>query len=86
MRNSLPKVPTLKECGVINLDSESGLGTHWVAYIRNKKNNTVKYFDSFGNLRPPSELISYLGKKINYNYITEQNFDTFICGHLCGFY
>lgn len=83
MRDSLPRISFDKECGVLNLDDEAGMGTHWVAYIINKKKNVIKYFDSFGNLRPPTEVISYLGSKINYNYIREQDFDTFICGHLC---
>lgn len=82
MRNSLPSKSFNQECGVINLDDETGNGTHWVAYIKNK-NNIVKYFDSFGNLRPPIEIIKYLGNRISYNYIQEQDFDTFICGHLC---
>lgn len=55
MRNNLPKKPWKNETAVINLDEESGPGTHWVAY--SKKNNIVFYFDSFGNLRPPNEII-----------------------------
>lgn len=81
MRDKLPIRSLDKECGVINLDNESGPGTHWVAYIKNK--SIIKYFDSFGNLRPPIEIVRYLGKNINYNYNNYQNFNTFICGHLC---
>ena len=32
-------------------------GTHWVCYFKRK--NKVNYFDNFGNLRPPIELINY---------------------------
>ena len=32
MRNRLPKMPYKKECGIINMDNDSGPGTHWVAY------------------------------------------------------
>lgn len=83
MRDNLPFKPFKKECAVINLDSSDGPGTHWVAYY--KKNNYVYYFDSFGNLRPPQELIAYLGSAsiIFYNYVKYQHYDTVICGHLC---
>lgn len=81
MLDSLPKIPNKIECGIINLDVSTGPGTHWVAYF---KNNAVKeYFDSFGNLQPPLEVMKYLGRNINYNYNQHQNFNTFNCGHLC---
>lgn len=83
MRNDLPTQCFNKECAVINLDDVHGPGTHWVAYY--KKNKQAYYFDSFGNLQPPLELIHYLGSetKIFYNYKKYQNYDTVICGHLC---
>ena len=60
MRNALPSgKPKLKETAIINLDDKSGPGTHWVAY--RKLGKDVTYFDSFGNLKPPKELINYLG-------------------------
>ena len=30
LRDTLPKKPKLNECGILNLDSSSGDGTHWV--------------------------------------------------------
>lgn len=83
MRDNLPLKPLRKECAVINLDNSDGPGTHWVAYF--KINNYVYYFDSFGNLRPPKELIVYLGSDsiIFYNFNKYQHYDTVICGHLC---
>lgn len=83
MRNDLPKHSSDNECAVINLDDVDGPGTHWVAFY--KKNQYAYYFDSFGNLRPPLELINYLGSRtlILYNYEKYQNYDTIICGHLC---
>ena len=83
MRNALPyDGPKLNEAAVINLDDKSGPGTHWVAY--RKKGKDVTYFDSFGNLKPPKELIKYLGvDKIKYNYKNYQKYDSFNCGHLC---
>ena len=54
---------------------------HWVAY--KKKGKNVIYFDSFGNLRPPEDLVKYLGiKKIKYNHEKFKEFNTFTCGHL----
>lgn len=82
MRDRLPRSGPLKnECGIVNLDSSTGSGTHWVAYY--KKGNVIDYFDSFGNLQPPIELINYLGERINYNYFQYQKFNSINCGHLC---
>lgn len=81
MRDNLPRKPNKKEWSIINLDVSAGDGTHWVAYIKNDAK--TEYFDSFGNLAPPSELIKYVGGTINYNYNRYQNYNTFNCGHLC---
>ena len=35
LRDILPKKPKKKECGILNLDDTSGLGTHWVAWYKN---------------------------------------------------
>lgn len=81
-RDNLPKHPLNIECAVLNLDTLQGKGTHWVAYYKNK--NKVIYFDSFGNLPPPTELQQYFQKyNIVYNYTNYQKYNTFICGHLC---
>lgn len=83
MRDRLPTSPRSTECGIINLDDFDGTGTHWVCYY--KKKQSVYYFDSFGNLKPPLELINYLGSRVTilYNYKRYQSYDTVICGHLC---
>jgi len=84
MRDKLPRGgPRKSESGIVNLDSSSGEGTHWVAY--RKTGNSVKYFDSFGNLRPPLELENYFGPdvKIEYNYKRKQNLNSVVCGHFC---
>lgn len=82
MRDELPSKPRKIECAIINLDTSKNPGTHWVAYI--KHNDYSEYFDSFGNLKPPLELIKYLkNTSINYNYIQRQIFGTVNCGHLC---
>lgn len=85
MRDTLPKFPRRIECAVVNLDLFKGIGTHWVAYYKN--GSSVSYFDSFGNLKPPLELIRYFNKKgplnIQYNYNRFQNYNQVNCGHLC---
>jgi len=71
------------ECGIVNLNTTAEPGSHWVAYYVRGKN--AVYLDSFGNLRPPRELVHYLGKetKIFYNVMQYQPFNSVICGHLC---
>jgi hypothetical protein len=82
MRDTLPLKPHKNESAVVNLDSVQSHGTHWVAY--KKKNKKVHYFDSFGNLPPPKELIFYLKDcEINYNYKRYQRINSYNCGHLC---
>lgn len=81
MRDTLPNKPFKNECGIVNLDSSNNSGTHWVAYA--KVNTYVEYFDSYGNLKPPQEIIKYLGSSIFYNYENIQRNNTFNCGHLC---
>lgn len=83
MRDDLPQRPWLNESGIINLDDKTGPGSHWVAY--KKIGKIVKYYDSFGDLRPPIEVLHYFRNtnKIYYNYARDQNFNTNICGHLC---
>ena len=83
MRNSLPPFPYRKECAILNLDGKTGLGTHWVAY--KKVGNNVSYFNSFGNLLPPKELVKYFGKnvRISYNKRRYQSYKSNKCGPLC---
>lgn len=83
MKDQLPNRPLKNEIAIVNLDSGFGSGTHWVCY--NKKGHVVNYFDSFGNLRPPKELLDYFGvdTHVQYNYTNYQPLSTVICGHLC---
>ncbi|KAL6264268.1 hypothetical protein P5V15_004359 [Pogonomyrmex californicus] len=84
MRDALPISGARRnENGIVNLDDTTGPGTHWVAYA--KRNNRVVYFDSFGNLRPPKELIRYFGDDatIEYNRTSYQTYDQSVCGQLC---
>lgn len=80
LRDTLPKMANKKECGILNLDSSDGGGTHWVAWFKDGKDKY--YFDSYG-LQPPNELISYLMRGILYNTEQVQQADQVFCGHLC---
>ncbi|KAJ8916384.1 hypothetical protein NQ315_014594 [Exocentrus adspersus] len=84
MRDTLPdsKMALQKECAILNLDSNTNKGTHWVAYSKN--GNMVQYFDSFGALKPPIKLVRYLkGCRIIYNNDQYQRYNQVNCGHLC---
>jgi hypothetical protein len=80
MRDNLPKKCHKKECGIVNLDSTTGDGTHWVGYYTN--NSTNIYFDSYG-LDPPTELVEYLNGPILTQTFQLQQPGDVICGHLC---
>lgn len=85
MRNRLPLKIRKNECGIVNLDDETGEGTHWTSYV--KRGNKIVYFDSIGQLKPPLELIKYFrsdgsAKKIEYNYDKFQKLNSYNCGHL----
>lgn len=82
MRDTLPKKVKRYECAIVNLDNSRNEGTHWVAYV--KLNNYCEYFDSYGDLKPPLELLKYFNNcQIYYNYTRHQEFNTVNCGHLC---
>ena len=82
LRGTLTKKVKSIECGILNLDSSSGDGTHWVMWF--KKGKEQFYFDSNG-VQPPGELIAYLKSPIFYiSERVQQNGEVF-CGHLCLF-
>lgn len=82
MRDSLPYRSKPIECGIVNLDDSKNNGTHWVAYVIVDK--YCEYFDSFGDLKPPKELVKYFShRNIYYNYDRYQKYSSVICGHLC---
>lgn len=80
--DTLPSKPWTKESCIVNLCLSHQEGSHWVCF--EKKGQTVRYFNSFGNLRPPREIAKYLKDcKIFYNRIKHQNYSQRICGQLC---
>ena len=86
-RDRLPDQISKKECGIINLDSVEGEGTHWVCY-RNIDTHMAEYFDPFG-LIMPHEIQHYLstsGKKVLFSQDEIQNRNTVLCGYWCLYY
>ena len=86
-RDRLPDQIRKKECGIINLDSIEGQGTHWVC-CRNIDKLMVEYFDPFGLIMPHeiSHYLSKSGKKIVFSQDEIQNRDTVLCGYWCLYY
>jgi len=81
---TLPREVRRNESGIVNLDNAEGPGIHWVAYT--KRGNRAIYFDSFGNLRSPKELVRYLENNmthIEYNRTPYQRYDQSNCDQLC---
>ena len=50
MRDTLPRQPHSVECSIVNLNTSSQSGNHWVCNYRNKSNRIC--FDSFGQITP----------------------------------
>ena len=82
LRDTFPTKTKLNECGILNLDSSPGDGTHWVMFF--KKGKEKFYFDSYG-VQPPSELNAYLKSPIFYNSERVQQNGEVFCVHLCLF-
>lgn len=84
MRDTLKGRPKSRECLILNHGSIKSDGTHWTALVKNY--DKAYYFDSFGKLPPPLELLNYLNQsktQLYYNVQKYQNYGTVICGHLC---
>ena len=62
-------------CGIINLDSNNGPGTHWACYVDSF------YFDPFG--LPPPENILFIQR---YNTLLCQEKISVLCGYFCLFF
>jgi len=87
-RDNLPKRIKDTENGIINMDSTSGPGTHWICYYNHPKFKDVLYFDSFG-LTPPKEIEKFLRtsrKKILLNSAQIQHNQSVLCGYYCIYF
>lgn len=80
------QLPTKIEKGnyIINLDDNTGPGTHWVAVSNVLKDKCV-YFDSFG-VYIPEEVVKFMktsGKEIIRNMYRIQAKKSVMCGYYC---
>ncbi|CAB0034481.1 unnamed protein product, partial [Trichogramma brassicae] len=77
MRDELPSSGArYRESAIVNLDDSIVPGPHWVAY--RKCGKSAIYFDSFGDLQPPRDLMNYLKvPEVLYNHERYQKFDTY---------
>ena len=85
-RDDLPKQMKSFECGIVNLDTVIGPGTHWVCYRNVDK--WCEYFDSFG-LSMPLEVEKYMkssGKRLEYSGDEIQERDSVLYGYWCLYY
>ena len=48
MRDTLPLHPHLDECGIVNFNTSTQPGSHWVCYFKTGDNRI--YFDSYGQI------------------------------------
>ncbi len=64
--DEINKIPVSDKMGfILNLDTSDQKGSHWVAiYIDAKDDNSVEYYDSFGN-DPPERLLKDLKTMID---------------------
>ena len=87
-RDIHPKRMFKNECGIINSDTISGEGKHWICYFNDPKSKYVEFFNSFG-LPPGIEILNYLetsGKDILYNSSQIQSNNSVLCGYYCVHY
>ena len=91
MQDTLPQYPFNVESVIVNFNTSSQPGRHWVCYYRNKKERIC--LDSYGQIIP-MKIQRYLktdsefdrGKEIiQSNTDIVQAASTPVCGHLCLF-
>ena len=87
MKDTLPSAPHVNEAGIVNFNTLSEPGSHWVAYY--KTGDKRIYFDSYGQVTL-YEIQKYLKKADEINkQVIQRNIDivqipgTNTCGHLC---
>lgn len=81
MRDTLPVKSLKRECGILNLDTNKGNGTHWTCWYK-LNSKSCYYFDSYG-LTSPLEFDNYIKMNVFYSPYNIQRNHYNICGHLC---
>ena len=89
MRDELNGRSIRAECGIVNLNTSSEPGSHWICFHRS--GHERYFFDSFAE-PPPIELLRYLKSDVEFtqdlpaikrNSLTVQNDQSSECGALC---
>lgn len=80
MRDQLTMKPFEVECGILNLDTQKGPGTHWTCWSKDR--GKCYYFDSYG-LMPPMEFQNYIRADLIISTYQIQEENDIICGQLC---
>jgi hypothetical protein len=81
MRDELASMsPKRNESMIVNYDTSSNSGTHWVSLFT-KKGESL-YFDPFG-LNPLPEVVEYCKEPRYFSSFEIQKPDEVICGHYC---
>ena len=84
-RDKIPRVKSLPAALIMNTDTSTQPGEHWVAVYINE-DGIGEYFDSFG-LKPLfREIVEYLDnncKEWYYNNVTIQGLTSITCGQYC---
>ena len=81
LRDTLPKKAKLNECGILNLDSSSDDGPHWIMWFKKVRMSSISI------VMICSLLVSWLHIKspiFDNSERIQQNGEVF-CGHLCLF-
>ena len=83
--DNLPTILNYPTCLIINNQSSTQPGCHWIAAYFNK-NRTCEFFDSYGNSPAFFELSNYLkhnSTSIFYNKTRLQSYSSENCGYFC---
>lgn len=83
--DNLPTILNYPACLIINNQSSTQPGGHWIAAYFNK-NRTCEFFDSYGNSPAFFELSNYLkhnSTSIFYNKTRLQSYSSENCGYFC---
>jgi hypothetical protein len=69
---------------ILNLDTSTGQGTHYVAFVVDNASKTVYYFDSYGQVPPNEAVVLWTANKfkVKCNSVHIQDLKS----RLCGFY
>lgn len=80
--NTLPENPKDDQFYVVNLDRDTGAGTHWIVIhlCRSQRN---EYFDSYGWKPSDDKFVRFMQDSYIYSTVQLQSQNTTACGQWC---